>query len=169
MNKAILFSQRRWSAEGVWAIDTIEEYVKLLKTQGAVLWPQLKIGKINASEKPFQHKDIKTGYIYSSKFRSSIDSINEVYYGKVGWKIDIKWIKGGEELTKEHKKLIMKKKDGIPLYNDDEYFTSKLFWMCVEKIIEIEPPMAVTEFVGYNTGKFLERQPIQYVFVVDIF
>ena len=124
--------------------------------------------KKKTSEKPFQHKDITTGYIYSSKFRSSFDSTNEVYYGKVGWKIDIKWIKGGEELTKEHKKLIMKKKDGIPLYNDAEYFTSKFFWMCVENISSIEPK-EVTEFEGYYTKKFLERQPIQYVFVVDRF
>ncbi|HUW68428.1 MAG TPA: hypothetical protein VMW20_10395, partial [Candidatus Nanoarchaeia archaeon] len=147
---------------------TIEGYVKLLKKQGSVLFPQWKIGKTNASEKPFQHKDITTGYIYSSKFRPSIDNTNEDYFGKVGWKIDIKWIKGGEELTNEHKKLIMKKDNGTPLYDKDEYFTSKLFWMCVENIIAIEPK-EVTEFVGYYTEKFLERQPIQYVFVIDRF
>ncbi|MBP1909189.1 hypothetical protein [Methanolobus bombayensis] len=171
MSKAILFSQRRWNNNFEPAKDTIEEYKILLEEQGSVVWPQWKIGKERASEDvPFQHKDIKVGYVHSSKFHRRVDGIEEPYMGKVGHKINIEWIKDGSELTPDDRELIMKRGDKpLPLYDYEnkefsEYFTAKVFWMKVTEINEINP-ISPTTFSKYYTNKNLKRPPIQYAIV----
>jgi hypothetical protein len=174
MNKAILFSQRRWNSNIIPAFDTIEEYIKLLEKQDSVVFPQWKTGRETASEDiPFQHKDIKTGYIHSSKFRKNVDENEENYMGKVGHIIKIEWIKDGNELSHDDKKLIMKDEEKIPLYNFDdekywEYFSAKVFWMKVTEITVINPPIDDTQFINYYTNENLKRPPIQYTFVKEI-
>ena len=98
MTKAILFSQRRWNSKGEEALDTIEEYVELINEKSAALWPLWKIQKKSSTNEPFKHKEIKTGYIYSSMYRKNIDAVETKYMGKVGHKINIEWIKDGGEL-----------------------------------------------------------------------
>lgn len=174
MSKALLFSQRRWNNDLEPAKDTIEEYKILLEEQGSVLWPQWKVGRERASEDvPFQHKNIKVGYIHSSKYRINVDEIEEDYMGKVGHKINIEWIKDGNELTPDDRELVMKRGDiPLPLYDYEneecgEYFTAKVFWMKVIEIDEINP-RSPTTFSKYHTNESLKRPPIQYALVNEI-
>lgn len=167
MTKAILFSQRRWNSEGEEALDTIEEYVELINKKGAALWPLWKIKKKSSTNEAFKHKEIKTGYIYSSMYRKNIDAVKTNYMGKIGHKIDIEWIKDGGELSDEDKSFIMCDNFCDLLYNEEEcpdFYTPKVFWMKVKSIEEIGPyePM---DFIGYHANEKLKRQPIQYVFV----